>query len=73
MPICEPYIHVECDKCGEVTDGFDLTPLAGGGWDDRNVKPKLKRWGWRVTGNETICTECVAIEAEKAEASSTVS
>lgn len=76
MPICEPYIHVECDKCGEVSDGMDLTMLAGGGWDARNIKRRLERNGWRVTGGkahgeETICPECVAIEAEKAAATQT--
>ena len=63
MTILDPYIHVECDKCGEVTDGMNLTSLAVGGWDDRNIKPKLKRDGWGVYGDQTICPECVAIQA----------
>lgn len=58
MPIGEPMISVECDKCGEASDPMGLTMLAGGGWDDRNVRPRLKREGWLVEGNSTICPEC---------------
>lgn len=58
MTICEPYINVECDKCGEVTDGMELVMLARGGWDDRNIRPRLKRMGWTVEGEETTCPEC---------------
>ncbi|HZO51358.1 MAG TPA: hypothetical protein VFB63_01510 [Bryobacteraceae bacterium] len=58
MPIGEAVIHVECDKCGEVTDPMDLTSLAGGGWDARNIKPRLKKDGWVINGEETICPDC---------------
>lgn len=64
MGIGEPHIEVECDKCNEVSDPMGLTMLAGGGWDDRNIKPRITREGWRIEGNETICPECVAAEAE---------
>lgn len=57
MPINEPRITVTCDTCGVDVD-FDLTMLAGGGWDDRNVRPKLVRWKWKVDGETTICPEC---------------
>jgi hypothetical protein len=68
MPIGEAHIHVECDKCGEVTDAMDLTMLAGGGWDARNIPAKLRRWGWRTSGDATICSACVEAETEAANA-----
>lgn len=58
MAIGEPIIHVECDKCGYVSDPYDLTMLAGGGWDARNLPRKLARDGWKVNGEEAICAEC---------------
>lgn len=59
MPIGDPVIHVECDKCGEVSDPMNLTALAqSGSWDERNIKPRLKRDGWTIDGNTTICPEC---------------
>lgn len=53
-------IYVECDKCEFVSDAIDLTLLAGGGWDARNVRRTLQRDGWIVEGNgdETFCPEC---------------
>ena len=63
MPIWEPRIQVECDRCEEVTDPMDLTLLARGSWDDRNIKPRLKREGWYINGEETVCPECMATEA----------
>lgn len=60
MPIGEAIVHVECDKCGEVTDAMDLTPLAGGGWDARNIPKRLKREGWHIEADgKTMCPECV--------------
>jgi hypothetical protein len=58
MPIGEAVIHVECDKCGEVTDPMDLCSLAGGGWDARYIKERIKKDGWLVDGHTTICPEC---------------
>lgn len=62
MGILSPYIHVECDRCEEVTDGMELTALAGGDWDARNIKPTLIRQGWKVDGDITICPECQKTE-----------
>jgi hypothetical protein len=59
MPIGEPFIQVECDKCEYVSDPYSLTMLAGGGWDARNLPRKLEREGWKVEGNVTTCPECV--------------
>jgi hypothetical protein len=62
--IGEALIHAECDKCGYVTDPMNLTSLAGGGWDARNIPAKLKREGWKVEGDTTICPECVGETGE---------
>lgn len=60
MPVGEAHIHVECDKCDFVSDPYSLTMLAGGGWDARNLKTKLRNEGWKINDatNETICPEC---------------
>ncbi len=62
MGIGTALIHVECDKCGEVTDAMELTPTAGGGWDARYIPRRLTRLGWTVPvrgiSGETICPEC---------------
>ena len=63
MGICEPRIRVECDKCG-VSDEYEMTLLAGGAWDDRNLEKKLIRDKWFVNGEETICPECMEEEAQ---------
>lgn len=60
MGIQEPRIQIVCDACEEVVDELDLTMLAGGGWDDRNVKPRLKRTGWTIDGETTVCPDCVS-------------
>lgn len=57
MPICEPTIKVECDKCGDAED-YDLTMLAGGGWDDRNLRRNMERHKWKIDGDMTICEAC---------------
>jgi hypothetical protein len=65
MGIGTAVVHVECDKCGEVTDPMELTSLAGGGWDARNIADKLKRQGWTVRGfGDTICPECSEQKSE---------
>lgn len=58
MGISDPKIEIVCDSCNQVVDEMGLTSLAGGGWDDRNVKPRLKRTGWKVDGEVTICPDC---------------
>lgn len=61
MPICEPYITAECDKCGEPTEDMEMTRLANGGWDARNIKLWLRRDGWLVDGDTTTCPECANV------------
>lgn len=67
MGIQEPRIEVICDGCNEAQD-FELTKLAGDGWDARNLQRKLARYGWRVNGDITICPECDRDEQENAKA-----
>lgn len=57
MPIGDPCIPVECDKCGEV-EHFSMTSLARESWDNRNLPAKMKRARWFVDGEITICPEC---------------
>lgn len=67
MAIPTPHVHVECDRCqdDQVEEIVDLTPLIDGDWSTRNVKGALKRCGWRVTGDECICPECIANETSE--------
>ena len=64
MPIGDALIKAMCDKCDCETDEMNLTPLAGGGWDARNIRGKLRKIGWSVEGEVTICEECVAAMKE---------
>lgn len=65
MPIGEGLVHVECDKCDYVSDPMNMTSLAGGGYDTRDIPRKLESDGWRVDGKVTICPDCVEKEAER--------
>lgn len=67
MPIGEAHIHVECDKCGEVSDPYELTMLAGQpvGWDTRDLPRKLERDGWKISGEETICSACASLAQDE--------
>lgn len=72
MPINEARITASCDWCDETTDEMDLTSLAGGGWDARNIPRKLDRMGWQVDGDKVFCSgEC--FEKHVARAVATVS
>lgn len=62
MPVSDGYVDVECDRCGYVCEHIEMIPLAGGGYDTRNVKGRLTRDGWRVLGTETVCEECLGKE-----------
>jgi hypothetical protein len=61
MGMDEPRISVTCDsKRGcQYEEILELTSLAGGGWDDRNVERELKRAGWQIDGDTYICPDCV--------------
>ena len=54
----DPTISVTCDKCGDTFDELEMTSLAGGGWDARNIPAVMRGYGWKVNGDEHICDEC---------------
>lgn len=58
MRSASAYILVTCDKCQKCEEQVNLTPLAGGAYDERGVDETLKHWGWSV-GAWDICPECV--------------
>lgn len=51
-------VMVICDECETYDEQVELTALAGGGWDERNVDGQLKRHGWRKDGDRDICPAC---------------
>ena len=56
--ISDAYVNVHCDKCQE-SESYELTALAGGGWDGRNITEAfLVRKGWTVKGDEHFCSIC---------------
>ena len=58
----EPRITLFCDTCHETFE-FDLTSLAEGGWDDRNVKIDSEHYGWTWEGDDKhTCEECQRCE-----------
>lgn len=57
MSRTDAFIRVVCDQC-EVEMEVELTALAGGGWDERNVKGQLRRDGWTTDGDTELCDEC---------------
>ena len=60
MGICDPEIEVLCDQKGcNYSEKFSMTSLAGGGYDERNLKNDLKRAGWKMDGENFICPNCV--------------
>lgn len=63
MPIGDPYIPVECDKCGEV-ENFGMTSLARGSWDCRDLPRTMKHVHWTVDGDVTLCPECSVAAGE---------
>jgi len=54
--ISDAYVRVECDQggCVEFTE-IQLTSLARGAYDKRNVKRELERMGWVVDGDVMTC------------------
>jgi len=59
------YITVECDgkDCHEEID-CELTSLASGGWDERNIDTRLARYGWTKDGDKDLCEECSSVDEE---------
>lgn len=58
MPFNDPTITASCDSCDTLSEEMELCAVSGGGWDERNVEGKLKRWGWKVDGRNTLCEDC---------------
>jgi hypothetical protein len=57
--ISDAFVYVNCDAC-DWREEIELTALAGrGGYDTRNVVPKLKKSGWQIDGDDCYCPECV--------------
>ena len=55
----DPHIIVTCDECGSYEDELGLTPLARGGYDERNVDNSLETLGWKLENGRDICPECI--------------
>lgn len=68
MSISDAFVYVSCDDCG-AGEEVELTPLAGRGWDDRNVAKYLLRTGWGVNEDEGTyyCQDCVERRDGRAE------
>jgi hypothetical protein len=59
MSKSDAYVLVRCDTCGEFEE-IELTAIAGGGWDERNVAAGVARLGWRDEGdNIHTCNICL--------------
>lgn len=54
--IGEPKSVVECDGCEDV-HYYDMTPLASGSYDERNLKRTLERDRWILDGDLTFCSQ----------------
>ncbi len=58
--ISDPQVYVTCEHCA-TSDGYPLTSIARGGYDERDLIPMLLADGWEVneeTG-ETVCRDCI--------------
>jgi hypothetical protein len=53
MGINNPRILVICDLCPTEAE-YGLTPLAGNGWDDRNLEQAMAKDGWTEDIHGTI-------------------
>jgi len=62
----DALFKVECDICREIEE-VELTSLAGGGWDERNVDHALKRLKWLSKGEYDFCRDCVEQAQSKPE------
>lgn len=65
-----PFVTVTCDAEGcQATEEIELTEVARGAWDDRDVDDELEGLGWHSEGGSDYCPECweAAHELEGAE------
>lgn len=60
-------VKLTCDLCGHEED-FEMTALAGGGYDDRGVQDQSERMGWEWVGLDIHwCETCADSENEDEE------
>lgn len=52
-----PVLLVTCDLCPHTIE-LELTDLADGGWDDRDVNEELDQSGWVIINGQDICEYC---------------
>jgi len=57
MTILDPTVRVMCDKCEEEEE-FEMTVLARGNFDMRDLDKSLLRMGWRIVGDQHFCPDC---------------
>lgn len=60
----EAYITVTCDHCN-YSENVELTSLAGGGWDERDVDSRLREGGWVKDGDQDLCETCKPEEGKE--------
>jgi hypothetical protein len=59
MSRTDAFIYVNCDGTGcDMCEEVQLTALAGGAWDERDVSRELERMGWVVAGSKEYCDGC---------------
>jgi len=54
--ILDPIVTVECDNC-QAQEEFQMTPLAGGCYDNRGIREKALDSGWIISGKNHFCCE----------------
>lgn len=60
MSRTDAFIYVSCDGRGcDIQEEVQLTALAGGSWDERNVEQELGRQGWVFVDGKEFCEQCV--------------
>jgi hypothetical protein len=57
MSLSDAYIDVTCDGCHSI-EQIQLTAMARGGWDERDLKYKLEDISWIIVGDLHYCEEC---------------
>ena len=54
--ISEPIISVTCDECGDEEE-FQLTCLARGNWDEKELHDQIKSFGWVIRDDNHFCSQ----------------
>jgi hypothetical protein len=54
----QPCVLVSCDLCRDYEEEVELTTLARGAFDERNVDSQLEQLGWTIEAGEDICPVC---------------